>query len=216
MGRIQTFWTNNRTLVYTVSGLILGYSFAIGMSYLLFSIGQEKGKGHIQSFEITQLIKDSKEEILNVIRDSRNSTSNENINVVSKQGIIAFYAIATRSIDLEHSQTIVFDHVYTNIGKSYNPKTGKFIVPLNGLYRFGSTGMSQSDDVVHLQMNKNGLEVARSTAQQNYNTADMEAILELKKGDIIDVTRRTNNNKQTERLHGNKMASFTGFLITTM
>ncbi|XP_063433866.1 complement C1q subcomponent subunit B-like isoform X2 [Mytilus trossulus] len=186
MGRIETFWTKNRTLVYTVSGLMLGYSFAMGMSYLLFSIGQKNGKGHIQSF------------------------------AVSKQGIIAFYAVSTKDLDLEFSQTIVFDHVYTNIGKSYNPKTGKFMVPLNGLYRFGSTGMSQSKDIVHLQMNKNGVEVARSTAQQNHNTADMEAILELKKGDIIDVTRRTNNNKQTERLHGNRLASFTGFLITTM
>ncbi|XP_063433865.1 complement C1q subcomponent subunit B-like isoform X1 [Mytilus trossulus] len=216
MGRIETFWTKNRTLVYTVSGLMLGYSFAMGMSYLLFSIGQKNGKGHIQSFEITQLIKDSKEEIINVIRDPRNSTSNENMSTVSKQGIIAFYAVSTKDLDLEFSQTIVFDHVYTNIGKSYNPKTGKFMVPLNGLYRFGSTGMSQSKDIVHLQMNKNGVEVARSTAQQNHNTADMEAILELKKGDIIDVTRRTNNNKQTERLHGNRLASFTGFLITTM
>lgn len=246
MSRLQTFWSRNRTLAYTVSGLILGYSFAIGMSYLLFSIGQEKGRGHIQSFEITQLIKDSKDEILNgirdsrnstsnekaneitqlikdlkdeifnVIRDSRNSTSNEKTNALIKQGIIAFYAISTRDLDLEHSQTIVFDHVYTNIGKGYNPKTGKFIAPFDGLYRFGSTGMSQGKDAVFLQMNKNGIEVARSTAQRNYNTADMEAILELKKGDVIEVTRRTNSNKQTERLHGNRLASFTGFLITTM
>ncbi|XP_052098483.1 complement C1q subcomponent subunit B-like [Mytilus californianus] len=216
MSRLQTFWSRNRTLVYTVSGLILGYSFAIGMSYLLFSVGQEKGRGHIQSFALTQLIKDSKDEILDVIMDSRNSTSNEKTNALINQGIIAFYAISTRDIDLEHSQTIVFDHVYTNIGKGYNPKTGKFIAHFDGLYRFGSTGMSQSNDIVHLQMNKNGFEVARSTAQQNYNTADMEAILELKKGDVIEVTRRTNSNEQTERLHGNRLASFTGFLITTM
>ncbi|VDI32275.1 Hypothetical predicted protein [Mytilus galloprovincialis] len=216
MSGLQTFWSRNRTLVYTVSGLILGYSIAIGMSYLLFSIGQEKGRGNIQNFKIAQLIKDSKDEILNVIRDSKNSTSNEKSNDGTKQGIIAFYAISTRDLDLEFSQTVVFDQVYTNIGKGYNPKTGKFIAPFDGLYRFGSTGMSQSYHSVFLQMNKNGIEVARSTASQNYNTADMEAILELKKGDIIEVTRRTNSNKQTERLHGNRLASFTGFLIATM
>ncbi|XP_063433864.1 complement C1q-like protein 3 [Mytilus trossulus] len=216
MSRLQTFWSRNRTLVYTVSGLILGYSIAILMSYLFFSIEQEKGRGNIQNFKISQLIKDSKDEILNVMRDSRNSTGNEKSNDGTKHGIIAFYAISTKDLNLELSQTIVFDHVYTNIGNGYNPKTGKFMVPLNGLYRFGSTGMSQSKDIVHLQMNKNGVEVARSTAQQNYNTADMEAILELEKGDSIEVTRRRNSNKQTERLHGNRLASFTGFLIATM
>jgi hypothetical protein len=33
-------------------------------------------------------------------------------------------------------QTVVFDHVITNIGKAYNPHTGHFTAPYDGLYFF--------------------------------------------------------------------------------
>ena len=39
-------------------------------------------------------------------------------------------------IDIGPHQTLIFDHIETNIGNGYNGHTGAFIAPINGVYMF--------------------------------------------------------------------------------
>jgi len=50
---------------------------------------------------------------------------------------VAFYAGLTKNFGpvTEHTD-IIFDKVITNIGGSYEPHTGRFTAPLNGVYQF--------------------------------------------------------------------------------
>ncbi|KAK3098278.1 hypothetical protein FSP39_017903, partial [Pinctada imbricata] len=51
--------------------------------------------------------------------------------------VIAFYAyISQIQSNLAANQTLVFDTALTNEGKSYNPQTGLFLAPEDGVYVF--------------------------------------------------------------------------------
>jgi hypothetical protein len=49
---------------------------------------------------------------------------------------IVFHAMMSDDLVSNIGHTVVFDHVITNIGKAYNPHTGHFTVPYDGLYFF--------------------------------------------------------------------------------
>ena len=53
-----------------------------------------------------------------------------------KKRAIAFHAMISDDLVSNIKQTVVFDHVITNIGKAYNPHTGHFTAPYDGLYFF--------------------------------------------------------------------------------
>ena len=53
---------------------------------------------------------------------------------------MAFYAYMSQSETiLGHHQTLVFDHVVTNVGGNYNPYSGMFTSPSQGGYVFSWT-----------------------------------------------------------------------------
>ena len=54
----------------------------------------------------------------------------------------------------EHTD-IVFDRVITNVGRGYEPATGRFVAPVNGTYQFNvivSAQGRQKVGVIHSQM----------------------------------------------------------------
>ena len=53
-----------------------------------------------------------------------------------KKRAIKFHAMMSDDLVSNIGQTVVFDHVITNIGKAYNPHTGHFTAPYDGLYFF--------------------------------------------------------------------------------
>lgn len=50
--------------------------------------------------------------------------------------VTAFNAYGISDEDVSKNETIVFETVLMNEGDSYDPATGKFVTPLNGLYTF--------------------------------------------------------------------------------
>jgi hypothetical protein len=49
---------------------------------------------------------------------------------------ITFHAMMSDDLVSNIGQTVVFDHVITNIGKAYNPHTGHLTAPYDDLYFF--------------------------------------------------------------------------------
>ncbi|XP_052814270.1 uncharacterized protein LOC128241391 [Mya arenaria] len=77
---------------------------------------------------------------------------------------IAFtVSVSTKQIEnLGKHQTIVFDHVITNVGSMYNPLTGIFHVPYSGTYVFSLTfnpGKLMESDT-YLEIVQNGAQLA--------------------------------------------------------
>ncbi|CAB1317095.1 unnamed protein product, partial [Coregonus sp. 'balchen'] len=62
--------------------------------------------------------------------------------------------------------TLVYRHVYTNIGNAYNPTTGIFTAPVKGLYLFRFYVFAWGDDSVPTTTFKNGHQIAMAYARQ--------------------------------------------------
>jgi hypothetical protein len=64
--------------------------------------------------------------------------------------IIAFVAFLQRMLSVEsnRSEPIVFENANINEGNGYNPTTGIFTAPYQGVYKFSMTIMAQMDSIV--------------------------------------------------------------------
>ena len=68
--------------------------------------------------------------------------------------------MATSQTGIQSFTEVVFDTVKTNIGGHYSTSTGRFTVPISGIYQFGHSVLFQdvatSDDGIELQYRVNG------------------------------------------------------------
>lgn len=111
------------------------------------------------------------------------------------------------------NQQITYDHVVTNIGNGYSSQNGMFTAPISGLYHFSTTVMAVGNENVHIQMVKNGNEIARAyTSSTDYETGVAVVIIELNKGDNVWVKHFYDVG--APHIHGLGYTSFSGFLIT--
>jgi hypothetical protein len=86
-----------------------------------------------------------------------------------KKQPIAFHAMMSDDLVSNIGQTVVFDHVITNIGKAYNPHTGHFTVPYDGLYFFTVSFLKRYSSNLTLTMLINSRTISRGHAT-NYTS----------------------------------------------
>lgn len=100
---------------------------------------------------------------------------------------------------LQDSQTIVFGTVETNLGDAYSPQTGIFTCPVNGVYQFYVSILSQPTKRIETNLAVNGVGrlLLYSSADANHHGSlgSGTIILELKEGDKVQVklSRRFGN-----------------------
>ncbi|CAC5359430.1 unnamed protein product [Mytilus coruscus] len=124
---------------------------------------------------------------------------------------VAFHARLTSHVTLGSAQTVIFDHVITNIGKAYNQHTGHFTAPFNGIYFFACTFLQSGGTPLHLQMVQNSSEISRGHAQRGGAVAgSMSAVIYLHKGDVVKVRHYPDLGSQT--IYGD-WSFFTGYLL---
>ncbi|XP_063436175.1 heavy metal-binding protein HIP-like [Mytilus trossulus] len=123
---------------------------------------------------------------------------------------IAFHArLTTPYVTLGSTQTVIFDHVITNIGKAYNKHTGHFTAPLNGIYVFACTFLKSGNKALHLQIVQNSSEISKGHAPSGGDIGgSMNAVIYLHKGDVVKVRHYPGRGSQT--IHG-KWSFFTGY-----
>ncbi|KAI4905624.1 hypothetical protein NFI96_028659 [Prochilodus magdalenae] len=68
--------------------------------------------------------------------------------------------------------TLVYKHVFTNIGNAYNPATGVFTAPVRGVYQFKFHIFGWGGRVVGVALQKNGHHVAGAYAHQNQHAVN--------------------------------------------
>nr|XP_034300409.1 complement C1q-like protein 4 isoform X2 [Crassostrea gigas] len=84
----------------------------------------------------------------------------------------------------------VYDRVVTNVGNAYNPSTGKFTAPTDGIYQFNWYTLSDPKTWSHAGLFVNGQIKARQAANNQggdiqWLTAGSSMALPLKKGDVV-------------------------------
>ncbi|XP_061187363.1 complement C1q-like protein 3 [Saccostrea echinata] len=117
----------------------------------------------------------------------------------SREPVVAFTAKLSKDTTVRGHGIVKYDSVITNIGRAYNPKSGIFTAPYDGLYTITGTLMSLPSNSVHLRINKNGQKMSLLySASKTYPQSGQTLHLLLNKGDRIWIQ---NANPQTAKLH---------------
>ncbi|XP_052787744.1 complement C1q-like protein 4 isoform X2 [Mya arenaria] len=110
------------------------------------------------------------------------------------QAPVAIFARVSSAFISSIGQTLVFDDVFTDVGGGYNPGTGVFNAPVDGLYVFSITvmvQMSSSAAIALFVLKKNDDAVMWLYVNENYTVTEMASgtgLLSLKVGDTVRVT----------------------------
>ncbi|XP_060567327.1 uncharacterized protein LOC132726079 [Ruditapes philippinarum] len=111
---------------------------------------------------------------------------------------------------------IVFETVSLNVGSGYHSKNGTFIAPVSGIYVFSTSvmmiGASTTDHEMHVIIEKNNAEIAGAYGNSKgaYEHSSVTATIDLQAGDAVAVTVERH---QDITFYGDKLTSFTGFLL---
>ena len=129
-----------------------------------------------------------------------------------KTPTVAFTAMLSNDTTLGPRAILKYDHVVTNLGGAYQPTTGIFTAPYDGLYSMSCTLMSHPSNYVHLAMMKNGQSISLVFSNSNtFPQVSQTLHFILNKGDRIWMQ---NHNNQTAKIHDWKVYNvFSGILI---
>ncbi|XP_016101794.1 collagen alpha-1(VIII) chain-like [Sinocyclocheilus grahami] len=109
--------------------------------------------------------------------------------------------------------TLVYNNVYVNEGRAYNPNTGIFTAPVKGAYFFSFSGHNRSSKVLNLGLFKNGEQmviVFNHPLGDRYESTANSVSLTLEKGDRVYVRLRETSWVFDNYSHHN---SFVGHLL---
>ncbi|CAC5406969.1 C1QL [Mytilus coruscus] len=121
----------------------------------------------------------------------------------------AFTASMRTDSTLHSNEIIKFDQVWLNMGNGYNPTTGVFTVPRNGLYFVSSTVMSTVRHNLHCLLWKNN-QITLGLFRLNYSSGTLHSAMPLKKGKIIYIKH---DRGAEETMLGRHYSMFSAYLI---
>ncbi|XP_071147490.1 uncharacterized protein [Mytilus edulis] len=114
-------------------------------------------------------------------------------------------------------QTVLFEHVITNIGGGFDQNTGTFKAPITGVYHFDVIVMSHSGEDMETEIVKNGQTLVRlySGNGDTWGVGMQAVVVQMNVGD--DVWVRVYDypliNSGNVRVFGRLWSSFSGFLL---
>lgn len=99
---------------------------------------------------------------------------------------VAFTASLTKDTSIGILQTIIYDHVITNVGNTYDPRHGIFRAPVKGLYHMSLTSISMVDNAIFLEMVKDGQRLIHSySGSRDYHSSSASVNVVLEAGSDI-------------------------------
>ncbi|VDH99753.1 Hypothetical predicted protein [Mytilus galloprovincialis] len=122
------------------------------------------------------------------------------------------------SVSLSRAKYVVkghivrFDKVWSNIGNDYNPQSGVYTSPKNGVYHFSCTVMSAGKKAIRVSLWKNNLKTVTSYSYHHYS-GTLNLVLHLKKGDKVCIKQDYHENYIHSEPKFN-YSMFSGFLIS--
>ncbi|XP_052066785.1 complement C1q-like protein 3 [Mytilus californianus] len=124
----------------------------------------------------------------------------------------AFFAFVKASVLFTGNDILKFKDVRTNIGNHYNPTTGRFTAPKQGLYEISCLLYGVGPSRVTFQIHKNNALFAYGfTPGRQYNSNTISLLMELKTGDEVYVKHRFPQRRET--VQGRQHSYFSGRLL---
>ena len=133
---------------------------------------------------------------------------------------VAFYSYMSKTeVNIGPHDTLIFDHIETNIGNGYNGHTGAFIVPLNGVYMFfytvfGTLASHMSFEITVNSVARGAIFVDNVAAPSAYTGSTGVAVFVLNQGDDCFI-RTQSTYTSTGSINSNYLmrTSFSGVKI---
>lgn len=137
------------------------------------------------------------------------------------EGPVAFTAyMSAWANDLAIGQPVVFDSTLTNVGGAYSTSTGKFTVPLDGLYIFSFIIETKHAVDTAVRLVVDGVNMLDAVVEPRHTEQNLQGgnvgVLKLRKGQSVWVE---NYNRQHQSLEGGdiyRFTTFTGALLAEM
>ncbi|CAF0725926.1 unnamed protein product [Brachionus calyciflorus] len=121
-----------------------------------------------------------------------------------------FAALVNNSGPYKQDKDLIFSHVITNYGNHYNPKTGVYTVPYNGVYQFHAIISATGRQKAGVNIMKNGVSLLTVWSESEpWSTSNQPIILECLQGDRIYLRIQS----RASHLHGYLYSSFGGSLL---
>lgn len=121
-----------------------------------------------------------------------------------------FAALANNSGPNEVDKDLVFTHVITNYGNHYDPETGYYTAPFNGVYQFMSTISATGRQKAGVNIMHNSASVLTVWSESEpWSTSSQNVLLRLKKMDRVYLRLQS----RASHLHGYLYSSFGGNLM---
>ena len=111
------------------------------------------------------------------------------------------------------NDAIKFNDVSLNIGNGYNPSTGKFTAPVDGIYQISYSYLQQNGVSSYVQLIKDG--AVYSEVHANHKSHDQlskTVLVQLKKGQAVWI--RLYNSSSYAVNGSGRYTTFAGYLIS--
>ncbi|XP_078317585.1 complement C1q-like protein 3 [Crassostrea virginica] len=125
---------------------------------------------------------------------------------------VAFTAAVKSHSRTWNSGTLIFNQVISNVGDGYNPKTGIFTAPMDGMYVFYVAAVEYQKQFLKLDILINNVLKVRlmGYSSASYQTGTNMVAEYLRRGDVVSVVRNLGTGYHSESI---PMTTFTGFMI---
>ncbi|XP_052807189.1 complement C1q tumor necrosis factor-related protein 3-like [Mya arenaria] len=139
--------------------------------------------------------------------------------VMQPGNAVAFTAVVSppRLTLLGPGQTVIFDHVITNVGNAYKNATGVFRAPVTGVYVFNFAIMMDPGMDEYIELVKDGQHVmwnyGHAPGSTHLISASRTATVELRAGQDVWVRTANSANHGGGTIHGNGYTTFSGWLL---
>ncbi|XP_049319298.1 repetitive organellar protein-like isoform X13 [Astyanax mexicanus] len=149
-----------------------------------------------------EILKKENQESLKDLKNSLKITEN-NVEILKKENQerkVVFSASLSGGESANHGPystdvTLVYKHVFINIGNAYNPVTGIFTAPVRGVYEFKIYAFGLGGRTMSVVLQKNGHHVTGAYVHQQPNVVNSSngVSLLLEVGDVVCVKVRAND-----------------------
>ncbi len=106
---------------------------------------------------------------------------------------VSFYAILTKDVSPSLGEVIVFDHILTNQGSAYNPRTGIFTATHHALHHFTLSYHSNGCDTELSLVHNTATNPSCIATAGNYDAGECSVAMEIYPGDTVHVEASHSN-----------------------